>query len=170
MVCISKLLSRSKYVLPNNPHNLVEQSSCDSTCRSFIYDHTRTVCESLLLNLRDFYFQQVNQQLYQWQNVDNKVQKATLNAAPDELVEKFNVQIQTLNKPISENGILVQVYFSENYSNKEQQEIQSIYFGHETFHIFTACCYFHGNDGKLKTRNVTVTLEATDHSRIAEHT
>ena len=73
----------------------------------------------------------MNQQFYQWQNVDNKVQKATLNAAPDELVKNFNVQIQTLNKPISKNAILVQVDFSENYSNKEPQAIQSIYFGHE---------------------------------------
>ena len=63
-VCISKLLSRNKHVLPNKPNNLVEQSSSNSTSRSCVYDHTRTIRESLVLNLRDFYFHQVNQEVY----------------------------------------------------------------------------------------------------------
>ena len=70
---------------------------------------------------------------------------------------------------MEENTVIVHVDYSENYSNKEQQEIQSAYFGHETFSIFTACCYFRGHEGKLKTKNVTITSEATDHLRIAAH-
>ena len=49
------------------------------------------------------------------------MQKMTLNAVPDELVEKFNIQIQTLNKLVFENAVVVHVDFSENYSNKEQR-------------------------------------------------
>ena len=63
-VCYSKPLSRNKHVLQNNLNNLVEQSSSNSTSRSCIYGHTRTICESLVLNLREFYFHQVNQEVY----------------------------------------------------------------------------------------------------------
>ena len=51
--------------------------------------------------------------------------------------------------------------------NKEQDEIQSAYFGHNSFSIFTACCYTRGSDGTILNENFTVTSEATDHSRIA---
>ena len=98
----------------------------------------------------------------------------------------FNVQIQTLKKHIfvkreqnkfynnrkehlEKNAVLIHVDYCENYSNEEQQEIQSAYSGYETFSTFTAC-YFRENDRKLETRNVSVTLEATDLYRIAAHT
>ena len=64
VVCYSKPLSRNKHVLQNNLNNLVEQSSSNSTSRSCIHGHTRTICESLVLNLREFYFHQVNQEVY----------------------------------------------------------------------------------------------------------
>ena len=183
---VSKSLSRNGHILPSNPHDLVEQFSCDSSSRSCMFDHTCNACKSLLLNLSDFDFQQVSQQVYQWNKVDKKVQKTSMNVSSIELVEMFNSQIQTLKKHIfvkreqnkfynhlkehlEENTVIVHVDYSENYSNKEQQEIQSAYFGHETFSIFTACCYFRGHEGKLKTKNVTITSEATDHSRIAAH-
>ena len=138
-----------------------------------MFDHTCNACKSLLLNLSDFDFQQVSQQVYQWNKVDKKVQKTSMNVSSIELVEMFNSQIQTLKKHIfvkreqnkfynhlkehlEENTVIVHVDYSENYSNKEQQEIQSAYFGHETFSIFTACCYFRGHEGKLKTKNVTI--------------
>ena len=37
---------------------------------------------------------------------------------------------------------MIQVDCSEVYHNKNQDEIQSAYFDHQTFHIFTACDYF----------------------------
>ena len=140
-----------------------------------------------MLNSREFDFQQVNQQVCQWQKVYNKVQKTIPNVAPNELVELFNFQIQTLKKHISvkceqnkfcnhlkehleEVAVLIHVDYGENNPNKEQQETQSAYFGHETFSIFLAYWYFRENDGKLKTRNVTVTSEAKDHFRIVAHT
>ena len=51
--------------------------------------------------------------------------------------------------------------------NKQQSEIPSAYFGHDSFSIFTACCYLHDADGKLVNENVTVISEASDHSRFA---
>ena len=33
-----------------------------------------------------------------------------------------------------------------------------------------ACCYFRGDDGEVVSKNITVTSNAADHSRIAAHT
>ena len=38
--------------------------------------------------------------------------------------------------------VILSVDFSKNYANKQRHEIQSVYFGHECFMIFTAACYF----------------------------
>ena len=62
--------------------------------------------------------------------------------------------------------ILIQVDCSENYTNKDQGQIQSAYFGQKSFSIFTACCYVK-IDGVIINENVTVTSEANDHSRSA---
>ena len=60
--------------------------------------------------------------------------------------------------------------YSENYVNKEQQEIRSAHFGHKCLSIFTACCYFCLGNGDLVNENMAVILEASDHSRRAGHT
>ena len=41
---------------------------------------------------------------------------------------------------------LLNVNYSENYENQQQDEIQSAYFGHATFSLFTACCYLKTED------------------------
>ena len=56
--------------------------------------------------------------------------------------------------------------YSENYSNIQQGKIQSAYVGHDSFSIFTACCYLR-KDGDLINENITIISEASDHSRIA---
>ena len=66
---------------------------------------------------------------------------------------------------------LIQVDYSEGYHNKDQDEIQSAYFGNETFSIFTACGYFRPNDSaKLEKVPLTIVSEANDHSQIASFT
>ena len=44
-------------------------------------------------------------------------------------------------------------------------EIQSAYFGHESFSLFTACVYYRGESFELKSMPVTVTTEGSEHSR-----
>ena len=63
--------------------------------------------------------------------------------------------------------LLLHVDHSENYANKQQNEIQSAYFGNDCFSIFTACCYLRDAGGKLINENVMVISEASDHSKIA---
>ena len=61
----------------------------------------------------------------------------------------------------------IHVNYSEYYKDKEQDEIQSAYFRHNSFSIFMACYYTRWVDGTLLNEDFTVTSEATNHSRIA---
>ena len=42
---------------------------------------------------------------------------------------------------LKSNEVILSVDFSRNYNNKQKDEIQSVYFGHEAFTIYTAACY-----------------------------
>jgi len=150
-----------------------------------MYTNECDVCK-VAINAEDF--QRLDDRMfYSWKTVDGKVKKVNLTASHYELVDMFNAEIKVLKKHIfvkreqnkfynnvkdnlEENEVLIHVDYSENYSNKDQQEIQSAYFGHDTFSLFTACCYFRGDNGETVSKNITVTSNATDHSRIAAHT
>ena len=68
---------------------------------------------------------------------------------------------------LKQNDLLIHVDYSENYNNKQQWEIQSAYFGHASFSIFTACCYFKDESNAINKEAITVTSETSDHSRSA---
>ena len=71
---------------------------------------------------------------------------------------------------MKEDEISRHIEFAESYQNMQQKEIQNAYFGHNTFSIFTACCYVRNT--KLKTldkRSVTIVTKKVDHSCIATH-
>ena len=72
-----------------------------------------------------------------------------------------------LKENLKAGELWLHVDYSENCVNKQQNEIQSAYFGHDCFSIFTACCYLRNAGGKLINENVTAISEASDHSRIA---
>ena len=66
--------------------------------------------------------------------------------------------------------------FSRNYENKNFPEIQSLFFGHETFTIFTCACYYHCldnenngnndyNDNGLKSIPIAVVSNEVNHER-----
>ena len=57
------------------------------------------------------------------------------------------------------------VDYSKNYQCQQQNEIQSAYFGHKSFSLFTACAYFRLIDhNEMKSLPITVTTEASDKS------
>ena len=76
-----------------------------------------------------------------------------------------NTHYNRLKENLKTNEFIIHVDYSENYKDKEQDEIQSVCLGHNSFSIFTACCYTRGIDDTLLNENFT--SEATDHSRIA---
>ena len=60
----------------------------------------------------------------------------------------------------------MQVDYSKSYKNAEQNEMQSVYFDHSCFSIFTACCYYRTEEGELTTYPDTIMSESSVHSRI----
>ena len=115
-------------------------------------------CSDLELNMDDFYNNKESITFYQWIRIDNKIQKLEIELPCDETCQKFSVDHKLLKKRIyvkrqqhayynklkeklGENEVLLHVEYSENYSKIQQGEIQCAYIGHDSFSIFTACCY-----------------------------
>ena len=117
-----------------------------------------------------------------WQRVDKKY---CGNLSFDQAIEKWNSTILTIKKHIyrkrkqvasynqqkldfKPEETLIHVDYSESYSNLEQDEVQSAYFGQQNFSIFTSCSYYcdSGEDNLAKVP-VAGIRESNDHSRIA---
>ena len=143
-------------------------------------------CSDFELNVDDFHNNKESITFLQWIRVDNKIQKSEIELPFDEICQKSNKDIKVLKKHIyvkrqqhvrynklkeelGENEILLHFDYSENYSNIQQGEIQSAYFGHNSFAIFTAYCYLR-KDGDLINENITIISEASDHLPIAAFT
>ena len=95
-------------------------------------------------------------------------------------MHKYNIyrqfsELKWLKKNLKEDEVILSVDFSKNYENKQRHEVQSAYFGHESFTIFTAACYFHKNisikNGQLNAESnlvkfpVVVISNETSHDR-----
>ena len=70
-----------------------------------------------------------------------------------------------IRENLMERELLINLDFSENYSNRNQNEIQSAYFGNNSFSLFTAYA-FYNNQGKTEKVSVTITTEGSDKSRV----
>lgn len=122
---------------------------------------------------------------YKWMTVNSKIQKVGVEIAIDELQPLLTEKISELKKHIyvkdeqqreynrskeelKPGEFIVHVDYAESYSNEQQDSIQSAYFGHDNFSLFTACCYARETEGgELKKHNFVIVSEASDHSRIA---
>ena len=126
---------------------------------------------------------------FEWQRGrSNKVAKVKIQNGKSNALDLLKERLRTLKEHIytkraqvgsleeiknslSVEDALIQVDYSENYENVQQGEVQSAYFGHTSFSIFTACCYFRSTtSGEIEKECITVTSEASDHSRIAAMT
>ena len=50
-------------------------------------------------------------------------------------------ELKYLKQNLKINEVVLSVDFSRNYNNKQKHDIQSAYFGHEAFTIYTEACY-----------------------------
>ena len=62
--------------------------------------------------------------------------------------------------------MLVYVGFAESYRNDQQIEIQSAYFGNQSFSLFTSYCFFKGATSEIRNKSEAVVIENSDHNRI----
>ena len=94
---------------------------------------------------------------YKKERVDGKVKKIVKSVDVEEAIELYNEQVKILKTHIfvkrtqnthynrlkenlKTNEFIIHINYSENYKDEEQDEIQSAYFGHNSFSIFTRCC------------------------------
>ena len=64
---------------------------------------------------------------------------------------------------LKDGEAIIYVEYSENYKNKQQNEIKSAYYGQEQFSLFTVCIYMKENEKVICKSYTLVTLE-NDHS------
>ena len=100
---------------------------------------------------------------------NNRVKYFPLIFPRQDIVFSSQVEYQNnLQKNLKKGECMIQVDCSEVYHNKNQDEIQSAYFDHQTFHIFTACGYFRpSKTANIEKFPVTSESEVNDQSHIA---
>ena len=61
-----------------------------------------------------------------------------------------------MKKSFKNEEAILNVDFCHNYENKRRHKIQSAYFGHEAFIVFTAACYIKGSLSVVHDLNLTI--------------
>lgn len=167
--------------IPTTVHEIVELHSCDSDQESCMLGKCE-LCAKSDLSVKDFDSDK-EVTFSQWNRVDNHIAKSIQSLSFDQAIEKWNSALSVTKKHIHRKRkqvkayndhkvnlkpreVLIHVDYSESYSNAQQDEIQSAYFGKQNFSIFTSCSYYRDHE-ELKKVPMSVISESNDHSRIA---
>lgn len=122
--------------------------------------------------------------LKQWRRIDSKVRKIETTETGSHvvallkekvydkgyLIHVYNIyrqfrELKTLKNKLALDEAIVSVDFARNYDNKQAAEIQSAYFGHDTFTLYTACCYLKDCNGKLESFPLGIVSNEANHDR-----
>ena len=57
------------------------------------------------------------------------------------------------------------VDLARNYDNKQAADIQSAYFVHDTFTLYTICCYLKAESGNLESIPLGIVSNEANHDR-----
>lgn len=118
-----------------------------------------------------------------WKKIEKRITKATLAVTFEDAVVAMKEQVKVLKEHIyvkrvqneaynyhkdglKNNDLIVHVDFAENYRNDQQNEIQSAYFGHQSFSLFTSCCYFKDDKNIVQQKSIVIVTESSDHNRV----
>ena len=170
-------------ILATNVPDLVEANACDSS-QDVCMVRECELCLTSNLPLSDFDEENTTISFLNWQRVDKNIAKINQSLSFDQATEKWNSTILTIKKHIyrkrkqvasynqqkldlKSGEALIHVDYSKSYSNSQQDEVQSAYFGQQNFSIFTSCSYYR-DSGEVSLTKVplVVTSESNDHSRI----
>ena len=148
--------SNSNTSIPTKCHDFLEKYCCQpisSECTNNICNDCPDT-SSLLEQITDI--EMIS--FLTWKKAGKYYKKESVCTAGTDAVSDFKNNISNLkhhyyNKRVQsakykhmidnleEGEILVHVDYSENYNNKQQDEIKSAYYGHEQFTIYTVCVY-----------------------------
>ena len=182
--------------IPTNPHDLIEKFACDlkykecalnkcPLCSTFDFGprkcDTSEDSDSDSDSSDDSSSTEIK--FFSWIRIDKKMTKAQFSASFEEAVESMEEKLKVLKEHIyvkrvqyaayvaqkeklKPGELLVHVDFAENYKNDQQDEIQSAYFGHDSFSLFTSCCYYVGADNNINHQSFVIVTESSDHNRV----
>ena len=190
--------SSCKKVIPDDPHSIVETYVCVSDDRECMLSDCEgcsmhTIVENDFHGISGSSSDSENEvgtssvseiKFLKWApGDDGYLTKVQMEVSINEALEMWQETITVLKKHIytkrqqnaTYNRIkdnltseVLNVDYSENYHNKQQQEIQSAYFGNTSFSIFTACAYYRQDESEeVKKMPIAITTEANDKSRSA---
>ena len=191
---MAKAIKKWKKDHPTNAHDIIETYSCDSndpkcmnnvceTCQpSKVYGSWHVESSSSNESETDDTPDSVS--FTMWSREDKKIKKITKCLGQDEFDGEWERKVIELKEHIHRKRIQAAAYnqcktgleqgeaifhvdYSESYKNKQQDEIQSAYFGQSSFSLFTACVYHLDGNDSLYKRPITVVSESSDHSRLA---
>ena len=157
-----KLPSSSR--LPDNPHDIVEKYSCSSDSKECMSDKCENCSLGRLCQLSIEPHESESGSssnsdngeclvsFYRWETPEKHVQKIQLTECFDDASDRFKESIVVLKKHIytkraqtkhynsikeslDHGEVLVHVDFAESYTNSQQNEIQSAYFGNSMFNF-----------------------------------
>ena len=162
-------------MVPTDPHSIAEKYTYNFPSTTCMFSENE--CSYFTgVTMEEFPDDLENVEYYKWAKVDRRVKKVVRSVDVEEAIELFNEQVKFLKAHIFVKRIrnscynrlkenlktiefIIHVDYSKTYKDQKQDEIQSAYFGHNSFSIFTACCYTRGIDGTLLNENFTVILE-----------
>ena len=162
-------------MVPMDPHSIAEKYTYNFPSTTCMFSENE--CSYFTgVTVEEFPDDLEDVEYYKWAKVDRRVKKVVRSVDIEEAIELFNEQVKylkahnfvkriqnscynRLKENLKTNEFIIHVDYSKTYKDQKQDEIQSAYFGHNSFSIFTACCYTRGIDDKLLNENFTVTLE-----------
>ena len=180
--------------LLKNPHNLVEKFACDLNIKKCVLDQCQS-CSSSNFNfglkkdhanlgsLESEEETDVKWSFISWTKIESRIRKATFAVAFEDAVATMKEKLIVLKEHIfvkriqdeacnyqkhslTVDDLFVHVNFAENYRNDQQNEIQSAYFGHQSFSPFTSCCYYKYDGNILQQKSIVILTENSDHNGV----
>lgn len=163
MLCISVISKFATAQLPSSGRELINAVVCDRT-RPECMNMTETQCADCK-SVTDFYGQHITDlstkvTYFQWGTIDKKVQKQKCDGSISDVLDCLEKQwlqflthcytkdsqsqasyIDSAKANLSQNEVVIQVDFSENYQTFYQDEIQSAHWAYSQITLFTCCVW-----------------------------
>ena len=79
-----------------------------------------------------------------------------------------HMALRLMKENLPADSAVMQVDFSENYENMQKRSIQSAYFGHQNFSIYTACVWY-AVDETLQCKSFCVVSDQLEHTKYVAH-
>ena len=159
-------------------------NNCES-CKSELFDFggKKDDVNSESSESEDEHDNDDNVEYFSWAKIEKRITKATFSVSFEDAVANMREQLKVLKEHIyikriqndayndhkatlTVDDLLLHVDFAENYRNDQQNEIQSAYFGHQSFSLFTSCCYYINEQNSLDQNSIVIVTENSDHNRI----